>query len=93
MSFRNSLCKTIDSKEISENLHTEKALNIGKRNGQVRPETAIAALGPTIEIIAPWRLWGIASREETIVYAQSKNVDLKELQRKKVTQLTRIFFI
>ena len=42
----------------------------GKGNDQVRFELAAKALAPELAIIAPWREWNIASREEAIAYAQ-----------------------
>ncbi len=41
----------------------------GKGNDQVRFEVSIAALAPSLKIIAPAREWGM-TREETIKYAQ-----------------------
>ena len=49
----------------------------GKGNDQVRFELAIKAFAPDITIIAPWREWGIKSREEEIEYAEAHNVPLK----------------
>ena len=41
----------------------------GKGNDQVRFDVAIAALNPTLKILAPAREWGM-SREETIAYGE-----------------------
>lgn len=49
----------------------------GKGNDQVRFELAIKAFAPDMEIIAPWRIWNIKSREEEIEYAESHNIPLK----------------
>ncbi|HYM61305.1 MAG TPA: argininosuccinate synthase [Thermoanaerobaculia bacterium] len=46
----------------------------GKGNDQVRFELAYQALAPELEVIAPWREWNIASREEAIDYATSKGI-------------------
>lgn len=46
----------------------------GKGNDQVRFELAIKALAPGMKIIAPWRMWDIASRDEEIDYAQARNI-------------------
>jgi argininosuccinate synthase len=48
----------------------------GKGNDQVRFELAVKALAPELEIIAPWRIWDITSREQAIEYAQSRNLPL-----------------
>ena len=49
----------------------------GKGNDQVRFELAIKAFAPDMQIIAPWRIWSIKSREEEIEYAEAHNVPLK----------------
>ena len=49
----------------------------GKGNDQVRFELTIKALAPEMEIIAPWRIWDIQSREEEIDYAEAHNIPLK----------------
>ncbi len=46
----------------------------GKGNDQVRFELTIKALAPDIEIIAPWRIWRIASREDAIEYLEQRNI-------------------
>ena len=49
----------------------------GKGNDQVRFELAIKAFAPDMEIIAPWRVWEVKSREEEIEYAEAHNIPLK----------------
>ncbi len=49
----------------------------GKGNDQVRFELTIKAFAPEMEIIAPWRIWDIKSRDEEIDYAEAHNVPLK----------------
>lgn len=49
----------------------------GKGNDQVRFELTIKALAPDIEIIAPWRIWDIKSRDQEIEYAEAHNVPIK----------------
>ncbi|MDW5298856.1 MAG: argininosuccinate synthase [Sedimentibacter sp.] len=77
------------AKKLVEVAHKEGAKYIahgctGKGNDQVRLEVAIAALDPTIKIIAPWRIWDISSREEAIDYAESKNIDLNGITKKRI---------
>lgn len=48
----------------------------GKGNDQVRFELTIKALDPSFEIIAPWRIWDIKSREEEIDYAIARGIDV-----------------
>lgn len=46
----------------------------GKGNDQVRFELTIKALAPELDIIAPWRIWDIKSRDEEIEYAQKRGI-------------------
>ena len=49
----------------------------GKGNDQVRFELTIKALAPELEIIAPWRIWNIKSRDQEIEYAGAHNGPIK----------------
>ena len=49
----------------------------GKGNDQVRFELAVKHFAPDTDIIAPWRIWDIKSREEEIKYAEDHNIPLK----------------
>lgn len=46
----------------------------GKGNDQVRFELGVKALAPDLEVIAPWRIWDIRSREDAIDYAQARGI-------------------
>ena len=46
----------------------------GKGNDQVRFEAAFAALGPDLEIIAPWREWDLRSREQLLAYLDERGI-------------------
>ena len=46
----------------------------GKGNDQVRFEMTYKALAPRLRVIAPWREWNIASREDAIDYARAHGV-------------------
>ncbi|KAG5478406.1 hypothetical protein LSCM4_04638 [Leishmania orientalis] len=46
----------------------------GKGNDQVRFELTVMALDPSLKCIAPWREWGIKSREDAIDYAEAHGV-------------------
>jgi len=46
----------------------------GKGNDQVRFDLGIMALAPELEIIAPWRIWNIQSREEEIRYLEERKL-------------------
>ena len=50
----------------------------GKGNDQVRFETTIKALDPSIKIIAPWRIWDFQSREELIAYAEAHDIPIHQ---------------
>ncbi|MDO4943614.1 MAG: argininosuccinate synthase [Ruminococcus sp.] len=77
-----SFARPIIAKRIAEIAVKEGADAIchgctGKGNDQVRFELAIKALAPDMEIIAPWRIWDIKSREQEIEYAEAHNIPLK----------------
>ncbi|MFW5728153.1 MAG: argininosuccinate synthase domain-containing protein, partial [Spirochaetota bacterium] len=48
----------------------------GKGNDQVRFELTYKALAPHLEVIAPWRMWNIHSREQAIEYAKSHGIPI-----------------
>ena len=48
----------------------------GKGNDQVRFELAIKAFAPEMEIIAPWRIWNLKSRDDEIDYAEAHDIPL-----------------
>ena len=50
----------------------------GKGNDQVRFELAFHALAPDLEVIAPWRLWDIRSREDALAYAALHGVPVEQ---------------
>ena len=47
----------------------------GKGNDQIRFELAITAFAPQMNIIAPWRIWDIKSREEAFEYLQKRGIE------------------
>ena len=50
----------------------------GKGNDQVRFELTYKALGPDLQILAPWREWKISSREDAIAYASAHGVPVEQ---------------
>ncbi len=50
----------------------------GKGNDQVRFELTYKALGPDLEVIAPWREWDINSREQAIEYAHAHKIPIEQ---------------
>ncbi|GAA0729734.1 argininosuccinate synthase [Clostridium malenominatum] len=82
-----SLARPLIAKKLVEIAQAEGAKYIchgctGKGNDQVRFEVTIAAFDPFIEIIAPWRIWDISSREDAIDYALAKGVDVPVTKEK-----------
>ncbi len=77
-----SFARPIIAKRIVEIAKAEGADAIchgctGKGNDQVRFELTIKAFAPEMQIIAPWRIWNIKSRDEEIDYAEAHNIPLK----------------
>ncbi|HEM5088171.1 TPA: argininosuccinate synthase [Streptococcus suis] len=73
-----ALSRPLISKKLVEMAHKTGATTIahgctGKGNDQVRFEVAIAALDPTLKVVAPVREWKWA-REEEIVFAKENGV-------------------
>ena len=56
----------------------------GKGNDQLRFELTYKSLAPNLKVIAPWRLWGIRSREQAISYAEAHNLNLGEISRENI---------
>ncbi len=53
----------------------------GKGNDQVRFELGYYALNPDIKVIAPWREWGLTSREKLIEYAETHGIAVDKDKR------------
>lgn len=56
----------------------------GKGNDQVRFELGAYALRPDIQIIAPWRIWDLTSRETLLAYAEKHGIPV-EMKRGKAS--------
>ena len=74
-----ALSRPLLSKHMVEVAHAFGAKYVahgctGKGNDQVRFETSIKALDPSIEIIAPVREWNLHSREEEMAWAKAHGV-------------------
>ena len=54
----------------------------GKGNDQVRFESAVAALAPQLDVIAPWRIWDMQSREELLAYLEKRHIPCKASLKK-----------
>ena len=76
-----SFARPIIAKRLAEIAIREGAQAIchgctGKGNDQVRFELTLKAFCPDMQIIAPWRIWDIKSREEEIEYAEKHGLDV-----------------
>lgn len=74
-----ALSRPLLSKHMVEVAHAFGAKYVahgctGKGNDQVRFETSIKALDPSIEIVAPVREWNLHSREEEMEWAKAHGV-------------------
>lgn len=74
-----SAARPLIAKSLAETAQAEGADAIahgctGKGNDQVRFELGIRSVAPNMEIIAPWRIWDIASREEEIAYLEKRGI-------------------
>ncbi|HEX3015776.1 MAG TPA: argininosuccinate synthase [Desulfobacteria bacterium] len=74
-----SFARPLIAKRLVEIAEKEGAVAVahgatGKGNDQVRFELTVKALNPDLQIIAPWRLWNIKSREDAIDYAQARGI-------------------
>ncbi|MCA1950427.1 MAG: argininosuccinate synthase [Treponema sp.] len=74
-----STARPLIAKVLVDYARKEKAVAIahgatGKGNDQVRFDLGIMAFAPDLEIIAPWRIWDIKSREEEIEYLEKRGI-------------------
>ena len=82
-----SFARPLIAKELVRIAHEEGAVAIahgctGKGNDQVRFESSIHALDPSLKIVAPWREWDLKSREDCIAYAQAHNIPISQTLKK-----------
>ena len=76
-----SFARPLIAKRLVEIAHAEGCNAVchgatGKGNDQVRFELTVRAFDPHMEIIAPWRIWDIKSREEAIDYANARGIEV-----------------
>lgn len=81
-----SFARPLIAKRLVEIAHKENCDAIchgctGKGNDQVRFELTIKALDPHMEIIAPWRIWDIKTREDAVAYAEKRGIPLQKVHR------------
>lgn len=82
-----SFARPLIAKELVRIARAEGAGTIahgctGKGNDQVRFETAIHALDPSLKIVAPWRVWDLKSREDCIAYAEKHGIPIAQTLKK-----------
>ncbi len=65
----------------------------GKGNDQVRFELTAAALDPSIDIIAPWRMWDLRSRADCVAYAKERNIPIEVTPEKPYSMDANAFHI
>jgi argininosuccinate synthase len=68
------LAKCLAEVAISEGCTAVAHGCTGKGNDQVRFELGVKAFAPEMEVIAPWRIWDIQSREAEIEYLEKRGI-------------------
>jgi len=81
-----SIARPLISKRLVEIAHETGADAVahgatGKGNDQVRFELAVAALDPSLKVIAPWREWDLNSRTKLIAYAEDHGIQVPSDKR------------
>jgi len=76
-----SIARPLISKRLVEIAHQTGADAVahgatGKGNDQVRFELSVAALDPSLQVIAPWREWDLTSRTKLIAYAEQHGIEV-----------------
>lgn len=74
-----STARPLIAKVLVDYARKEKASAVahgatGKGNDQVRFDLGIMALAPDLEIIAPWRMWKLKSREDLMRYLKRRKL-------------------
>ncbi len=82
-----SIARPLIAKHLVEIARQEKADAIshgatGKGNDQVRFELGAYALMPNVKVIAPWREWGLLSRDKLLAYADEHGIPVDYKKRK-----------
>jgi len=81
-----SIARPLISKRLVEIAHETGADAVahgatGKGNDQVRFELGVAALDPSLKVIAPWREWDLNSRTKLIDYAEANGIEVPSDKR------------
>ncbi|WP_440958128.1 argininosuccinate synthase [Oceanicaulis sp. LC35] len=81
-----SIARPLIAKRLVEIAHETGADAVahgatGKGNDQVRFELGVAALDPSLKVIAPWREWDLNSRTKLIAYAEENGIEVPSDKR------------
>jgi argininosuccinate synthase len=76
-----AIARPLIARVLVEAARKEKARAIahgatGKGNDQIRFDLGIMAFAPDLEIIAPWRVWKLKSREDEIRYLRRRHLEV-----------------
>ncbi|WP_334194136.1 argininosuccinate synthase [Pararhodobacter sp.] len=81
-----SIARPLISKHLVELAHKHGADAVahgatGKGNDQVRFELSALALDPSIQVIAPWRIWDLSSRTKLLEFAEQNQIPIAKNKR------------
>jgi len=81
-----SIARPLISKHLVELAHKHGADAVahgatGKGNDQVRFELSALALDPSIQVIAPWRIWDLTSRTRLLEFAEANQIPIAKNKR------------
>ncbi|MEZ5750551.1 MAG: argininosuccinate synthase [Paracoccaceae bacterium] len=81
-----SIARPLISKHLVEIAHKHGADAVahgatGKGNDQVRFELSALALDPSIQVIAPWRIWDLTSRTKLLEFAEQNQIPIAKNKR------------
>ncbi|MCL2175390.1 MAG: argininosuccinate synthase [Treponema sp.] len=93
-----STARPLIAKVLVDYARKEKATTIahgatGKGNDQVRFDLGIMALAPDLEILAPWRIWKLKSREDIMRYLTRRKFPLPVAKKKSYSEDENIWHI
>ncbi len=85
-----ALARYVVAQELVRVAHAEGCDSVAhsaasKGNDQVRMETALAALGPNLEVLAPVRQWNLRTPEDKLNYARRRRLPVEEPRPRPVT--------
>ncbi|MDR1256201.1 MAG: argininosuccinate synthase [Spirochaetaceae bacterium] len=75
------IAKTLAEYALKEGAQAVSHGATGKGNDQIRFDLGITAFAPELEIIAPWRVWELKSRDEEIEYLEKRGIPVPMKKR------------